>query len=90
MSVVLTNFYAAASPPPVINGFQITGNNLVIAGTSGGSGVNCYVLATTNLLLPMTNWPIIATQQFNAGGVVLFTNPLGTNVAQSFYRLRSP
>ncbi len=79
-----------ASVPPVIGGVQIVGGQLVITGTNGTAGVNYYVLATTNLSLPVTNWSSIATQQFGPGGSVNFTNPLNLNGPQTFYRLRLP
>lgn len=81
---------AASSTPPLIGGISISGGNLVITGTNGTAGANYYVLATTNLSVPATNWTIIATNQFGAGGSVNFTNPLNPNSPQTFYRLRLP
>ena len=89
-SVVLTNFSVAASAPPVLSGVTLAGTNLIFSGTNGTAGANYYVLTTTNLALPMMNWSILATQQFGAGGSVNFTNPIGTNAPQVFYRLRLP
>ena len=81
---------AASSTPPLIGGISISGGKLVITGTNGTAGANYYVLATTNLSVPATNWIIIATNQFGAGGSVNFTNPLDPNSPQTFYRLRLP
>ena len=88
-SLVLTNFQAAMFSP-VIGSISLSGTNLLITGTNGPSGANCYVLTATNLSLPMTNWTIIATQQFGPGGAVNFINPMGSNTPQLFYRLRLP
>ncbi len=81
---------AAVTTPPVISNIQIIGGNLVMTGTNGTAGGNCFVLATTNLTQPMANWSFIATNQFGAGGAVIFTNPLNPNSPQTFYRLRLP
>ena len=82
--------FAAVTSPPVITGIQIIGGNLIVTGTNGTAGGNYFVLATTNLALPATNWSFIATNQFGAGGTVNFTNPLNPNSPQTFYRLRLP
>jgi hypothetical protein len=75
---------------PGIGGIFLSGTNLVILGSNGTAGVNYYVLTTTNLLLPMTNWSIMSTSQFGTGGSVNFTSPLDPNSVQLFYRLRLP
>jgi hypothetical protein len=50
--------------PPVIGGISFSGTNIVITGTNGTAGANYYVLTTTNLLTPLTNWTILTTNQF--------------------------
>ncbi len=78
------------SVPPVIGGISLAGAQLVIAGTNGTAGENYYVLATTNLFLPMTNWDIVSTNQFGPGGSLNFTSPLNPALPQMYYRLRRP
>ena len=80
----------APNQPPVIGGISISGGNLIVTGTNGTAGANYFVLATTNLSLPATNWTIIATNQFGTGGSVNFTNPMNLVAPQTFYRLRLP
>jgi hypothetical protein len=87
--VVQVNF-SAPPPPPIINSARLSGGNLIITGTNGTAGANYCVLATTNLLIPLTNWTILSTNPFGAGGSVYFTNPLNPNSPSAFYRLRSP
>ncbi len=89
-SVVLTNFSVAISAPPVLSGVVLSGTNLVFTGTNGTLGGNYLLLSSINLALPMTNWTIISTQQFGAGGSVNATNALNQNAPQMFYRLRLP
>jgi len=79
-----------APVPPLIGGISWFGAQLVIAGTNGAAGENYYVLATTNLFLPMTNWDIISTNQFGPGGSLNFTSPLNPGLPQMYYRLRRP
>ena len=79
-----------ATNPPVLGGIQLAGTNFILTGTNGIAGANFYVLAATNLILPMSNWTFIATQQFGTGGSLNFTNPFNPNSPQSFYRLRLP
>jgi PKD repeat protein len=78
------------STPPVIGGISLVGTNLIVTGTNGVAGANCFLLAATNLLLPLTNWNIIATNQFGAGGTASMTNPLNPNASQIYYRLWLP
>ncbi|MEI6074505.1 MAG: PKD domain-containing protein [Verrucomicrobiota bacterium] len=79
-----------ASGPPSIGGISWSGTQVIVAGTNGTAGERFYVLATTNLFLPMTNWDIIATNQSGPGGSINFTSPLSPGLPQLFYRLRRP
>lgn len=75
---------------PAFNSVNVLGNGFVLSGTGGVWGVNYYVLSSTNLALPLSNWMRIATNQFNSSGNFNFTNGLNTNSPQSFYLLQSP
>ena len=80
----------AALPSPVITGWQFGGNQLVLRGTNGGAaGSLFYTLAGTNLLLPFTNWPIVATNLFGPGGGFAITN-FWTAGPQMYFMLRLP
>jgi autotransporter-associated beta strand protein len=76
--------------PTGITSFSLTGNgNVVITGTNGQSGDAYYLLETTNLTLPISQWTPVATNVLNASGSFTF---IGTNVvtpggSQQFYRL---
>ena len=75
--------FREASLPRVDGGFILSG----IGGTNNGT---YYVLATTNLLVPLTNWTHIATNQFDSPGGFIFTNTAQTNAPQEFYILQMP
>jgi autotransporter-associated beta strand protein len=71
-----------------INNFSLSGTDLVFGGTNQGTGTY-YVLASTNLTLPLTNWTAIATNVLTESGNFTFTatNIVDTNAAQEFYIL---
>jgi fibronectin-binding autotransporter adhesin len=78
------------SQPPLISGVNVAGTNLVLVGTNGTAGTDCFVLAATNLTLPLTNWAVIATNQFDINGTFRYTNPISPVVPRQFFRLQLP
>ena len=76
--------------PPSFGNLAMKGNNLVYAGNNGVLLGNYYVIGSTNLALPVTNWTRMATNQFDATGSFTFTNVLNPNSSQWFYRLQLP
>jgi glucuronoarabinoxylan endo-1,4-beta-xylanase len=79
-------------PPLQFTSARVVGTNLVFTGTNGGIvGNQFYTLTSTNAALPLANWTIIGTNQFNPGGGFSLTNPLtAAVVSQSFFILRLP
>ena len=73
--------------PPQIVSSGISGTNFVLSGSGGLAGVPCYVVASTNVALPLANWTRVATNAFNASGNVSISIPISPNVPKSFYRL---
>ena len=77
--------------PPRITSFQLLGESFAVAGTNGSApGTSFYTLASTNLALPLTNWTVVATNQFGAGGGFSCTNTFDTGNAQQFFMIRLP
>jgi hypothetical protein len=64
--------------------------SFILSGAGGASNGTYYVLISTNLLLPLTNWTSIATNQFDSEGDFIFTNTAQTNAPQLFYLLQLP
>jgi hypothetical protein len=75
--------------PPAINAVGRSTGNLVFSGTNGTPGGAYYLVSSTNLVLPLTNWTVLSTNTFNTSGGFSVTNAIGTNGA-TFYRLEIP
>lgn len=80
----------STAPPaqPVIGQVSISGNNFIFNGTGGVASATFYLLTSTNLAAPLTNWTPLITNQFDNNGNFNFTNPMGSNTPQSFYLLQ--
>ena len=61
---------------PGINSFLQSGGNLVFSGTNGPASGAYYVLTSTNLSLPLSNWTVLSTNSFDASGNFSVTNPI--------------
>ncbi len=84
------NLVVAAPPPPSFGNIQVApggGGAFVMSGSGGVTNGLFNVLASTNLTLPMAQWPVVDTNPFDANGHFLFTNVPGSNAAQMFYLL---
>jgi hypothetical protein len=90
-TIFITSTNPALITQPRIMSFQASGTNAVVAGTNGNTpGTYFYTLASTNLALPLTNWTIVGTNQFGAGGGFAFTNAFDSSKPWQFIILRLP
>lgn len=64
------------SSPPGLTSIGVSGANVVITGTNAQAGTTYYLLSTTNLMLPLSQWTPVATSVLNTASFT-FT---GTNV----------
>ncbi len=76
--------------PPTFISISLSGTNLIISGTNGTAGMNYLVLMSSNLILPFTNWTVVATNAFGPGGGFNFTNTLNPVSSQQYYLLELP
>jgi hypothetical protein len=76
--------------PPLIGNISISGGSLVFGGTGGVTNGTYYVLASTNIATPVTNWTRLQTNQFDAAGNFNFTNAMNPGSPQTFYLLQLP
>ena len=75
-----------------ITGFSITNGNVLISGTNGETGGTYYLLASTDLGLPLSQWLVVATNVVNTNGnsgafTFIGTNAAGAGAGQKFYIL---
>lgn len=75
-------------PNPIIGSIKISGSNVILSGSNGLVNATYNVLATTNLSLPLANWPVAATHQFDGIGNFNTTNAIIPGAPQTFYRLQ--
>lgn len=83
----------ATTPPPaspVIGQVSLSGGNLIFSGDNGTPGMDYLVLMTTNLSLSASNWSVLTTNTFDAGGNFNFTNPVNPASPQQFYQIKLP
>jgi autotransporter-associated beta strand protein len=79
---------SSPTPPPKIATTGLSGNSIILAGTNGVPNWTYYVLASTNAALPLSQWPIVATNTFDVVGNLTATNPIVPSAPQSFYVLK--
>jgi Concanavalin A-like lectin/glucanases superfamily len=73
---------------PGISSFSLEGSNFVIRGTNGMAGGTCFVLASTNVAAPLSNWTRVWTNTFDGTGSMSVTSTVSAGEAQRFYRLQ--
>jgi hypothetical protein len=74
---------------PVITQTILTPGGVVLRGAGGTPSGTYQVLSTTDLAINLTNWPTIATYQFDAAGNFDCTNPVPPLDLQRYYSLRT-
>jgi autotransporter-associated beta strand protein len=75
---------------PQFSSISIGTGGLVMSGSGGALAGIFYLLATTNVALPLNVWTVITTNQFDASGNFNLTNAVDPAAPQSFYRLELP
>jgi hypothetical protein len=83
-------FVSLPATPPKFIAATSSGTNFIVTGTNGISNWPYLVLATTNLSLPLNQWPRIATNSFDASGNFSFTNGVSPGSPQQFFQLQLP
>jgi hypothetical protein len=78
----------AAPSQPVISSTKESGGNLIFSGTGGTNNGTYYVLTSTNLTIPLTNWTPLVTNTFDATGAFSVTNAISPTVPKQFYIIK--
>lgn len=77
-------------PPPAFTSTFFSPTNLVVTGTGGITNGSYFLLVSTNLSSPPSQWRRIATNNFDATGDFDFTNVLDPNAPEQFYLIQLP
>ena len=77
------------APTPKIATFRAPGSNLVFIGSNGVPGATYFLVASTNLALPLAQWQSIASNVFDSHGEFNITNSLAPAFSQQFFRIRT-
>jgi hypothetical protein len=83
---ILPQLIPGGLPPPLINATS-TQNTITLSGTNGIPGWTYYVLTSTNLALPFSQWTVVATNAFDQNGNFNFTDVVSSTMPQNFYGL---
>jgi len=91
-----TDFYDwmfSQTRPPAIFTFTAASANrgtFVFGGSNNVPFATGYLLTSTNLQIPLSQWLFIATNWCDVNGNLMFTNDLDTNANPRFYILKLP
>ena len=88
--VVSGSISVVALPQPTFHSPTLSGNNLVLSGIGGPANGTYYVLTSTNVATPLTNWTALATNTFDGSGAFSFTNAISPTSPQQFFLLKVP
>jgi autotransporter-associated beta strand protein len=93
-TATLSVVQGSSFPPtvsPAIKGFSISGANVLISGTNAQAGAIYYLLTSTNLLLPLSQWTAVSTNVAAGANNFSFTetNAVSPGSPKQFYILSS-
>jgi hypothetical protein len=74
--------------PPLVSRAGLGKGQFVFSGTNGFAGDTYYVLTSTNLALPSSDWTRVATNVFDTTGSFSVTNTVPPNSPPTFYQLQ--
>jgi hypothetical protein len=77
-------------PLPMITGISISGADVTITASNGLLGATYYLLTSTDLTLPMSQWTVVQIAQLNADGDFHFItiNTISPGTRQQFFRIQ--
>jgi hypothetical protein len=79
---------SALHPQPVMTSLSLqSGTNLVISGVNGFANAPFYVVATTNVTLPLTDWTRLSTNVFDGNGNFNVTSAVNASLPTQFFRV---
>lgn len=82
-------FEYGLTPPPTLDVTR-SGMNLVFTSTGGPAGGTSYLVSNTNLALSVSQWPRVATNQFDLEGRFGLMTPIPVKVPIQLFQLLLP
>jgi autotransporter-associated beta strand protein len=81
----------AILPPPSIGSITISGSDLTIGAGGGAANGSVTLLSSSSLTLPLAQWSVVTTGNFDAGGnyTNTITGALSSSSPQQFYILQT-
>jgi hypothetical protein len=83
---IVTQLIPGGLRPPSIS-TTISGKSITLNGKNGVPGWTYYVLTSTNLMLPLSDWEVIATNSLDGSGDFNWSETADPRVAEKFYRI---
>jgi hypothetical protein len=80
--------YQILTTSPKITSFKLQSGSAIISGTNGVAGATAFLLTTTNLLQPLSQWQTVGTNVLASSSFTV-TNSVSTSSPQQFYLLSS-
>ncbi len=62
----------------------VLGKSIIIAGEELPAGLQCVLLSTTNLYMPLSSWQRLATNYVGSSGSIAFTNSIQNDLTRFF------
>ena len=92
LAIFATGPAISVVPLPTLKGGTLSKTSLVFTGTNGIAGFTNYVLMSTNLTLPRSQWTPVATNIWSVNGsfTVTVTNAVNKAASKQFYLLQVP
>lgn len=75
---------------PQFSTLTYSSSGVVMSGSGGTPNGNFWLLTTTDLNLPKTNWTVAVTGTFDNNGSFAITNAFSSGVPQQFFLLQVP
>jgi T5SS/PEP-CTERM-associated repeat protein len=85
---IFPGLFKATTAPPIFGSVAAAGGNLLMSASGGIPYDPCYLLTSTNLTVPISDWSSITTNYFDSTGATTFTNAISTDQTQQYFRLQ--
>jgi hypothetical protein len=85
-SNVVSTVVNPLSPFPIH--FTFAAGTLTLSGSGGTAGGTYYVIGTTNLLLPLAQWPVVTTSSYDGSGNFNVAIPVVSTTPAEYFRIR--